>query len=93
MVTDAIISSVGGAVGDKAPPEYGGSEKRIERKIDNLLLRAPLDLKSHLRRWEGIPMYVKQIWWNRPISSKTNTENLNSGKKVDLIVPFCHFIY
>ena len=38
---------VGGA---RAPPESGGSEKRTEREIDNLLLQAPLDLNSYLRR-------------------------------------------
>ena len=26
--------------------KFGGSEKRTEREIDNLLLQAPLDLKS-----------------------------------------------
>ena len=41
-----------GAGGARAPPEFGGSEKRTEREIDNLLLQAPLDLKSYLRRWE-----------------------------------------
>ena len=41
----------GGAGGDRAPPEFGGLEKRTEREIDHLLLEAPLDLKSYLRRY------------------------------------------
>ena len=28
-----------------APPEFGGSEKRTEREADNLLLRAPPEIK------------------------------------------------
>ena len=32
----------GDAEGARAHPEFGGSENRIERDIDNLLLRAPL---------------------------------------------------
>ena len=50
MTADSGVDSEG-AGGARAPPEFGGSEKRIEREIDNLLLRAPLDLKSYLRRW------------------------------------------
>ena len=38
-----------GVGGARAPPEFGGSEKRVEREINSLLLRAPLDLKSYLR--------------------------------------------
>ena len=41
----------GGAGGDRAPPEFGDLEKRTEREIDYLLLEAPLDLKSYLRRY------------------------------------------
>ena len=33
-----------------APLEFEGSEKRTEREINNLLIQAPLDLKSYLRR-------------------------------------------
>ena len=33
----------------RAPPEFGGSERRTEREIDNQLLQAPLDLKSYPR--------------------------------------------
>ena len=40
----------GGAGDARAPPEFGGLEKRTEREIDNLLLQAPLDLKSYLWR-------------------------------------------
>ena len=36
--------------GAKVSPEFGGSEKRMESEIENLLLQAPLDLKSYLRR-------------------------------------------
>ena len=46
----AIFISVldsGGAGSARAPPEFGGLEKRTEREIDNLLLQAPLDLKRY----------------------------------------------
>ena len=37
------------AKGTRAPTKFWGSEKRREREIDNLLLRASLDLESYLR--------------------------------------------
>ena len=37
---------IGSARAAKATPECGGSEKRIEREIDKLLLQAPLYLKA-----------------------------------------------
>ena len=40
---------IGGAGGARAPPKFRGSEKRTETEIDNLLLQAPLVLKSYLR--------------------------------------------
>ena len=33
-----------------ATPEFEGSEQRTERDINNILLKAPLDLKNYLRR-------------------------------------------
>ena len=35
-----------GGWGGFSPPEFGGSEKRTERKTDNLLLIAPSESKS-----------------------------------------------
>ena len=46
---DSTVDS-GGAGGARDPPEFWGSEKKIEREIGNLLLQAPLDLKNYLRR-------------------------------------------
>ena len=42
----ALSVDSGDAGSAKAPPEVGGSEKRIEREIDSLLLRASHDFKS-----------------------------------------------
>ena len=42
----------GGAEGAFAPPpEFGGSEKRIERETGNLLIRAPPESKSERSFW------------------------------------------
>ena len=47
----SLLSAVdsGGAGGARALPEFEGSENMTEREIENLLLQAPLDLKSYLR--------------------------------------------
>ena len=45
-----LVKESSGVDSGGAPPEFGGSEKRIERETGNLLLRAPLDLKSYRRR-------------------------------------------
>ena len=48
LAIDKIKTSLG--AGDaRAPAKFRGSEKRKERKIDNLLVGAPPDLKSYLR--------------------------------------------
>ena len=48
FISSGVDSGVAG--GARAPPEFGGLEKRTEREIDNLLLRTLLDLKRNLTR-------------------------------------------
>ena len=56
MTISASAVDIGGAGGARAlpnsvgaPTEFWGLEKETERETDNLLLRAPLDLKTYLR--------------------------------------------
>ena len=78
----ALYVYSGGAGGARASSEFGSSEKKTEREIDNLLLKTPLDLKSYLQLWL-VTVFLKLFisknvyYFYRLLSNSTKVQSNN----------------
>ena len=96
-VAEGIASDVNDFTVDSggARDARGGSEKRIEREIDNLLLGASLNLQSYLRRctmtrFLGVYRYKNGfgggIWFGK--RKKRSVGDMNSNLIINAISEF-----